>query len=278
MPPDTDPLESLVCPDDHARLARTEDLLRCRACGAEYAVVGGIPDFVSGSRARSARWQAAQRYELAWWAAHGATDRERDRARLARAGAALAALFDDRVGPAWRERAVHVGPAVQGEIHHLPAHERWAVEPLAPALDALGLLEREGVCWVAAMGERLPFADHAFTAGLLPNVIDHVAEPAALLCELHRCLVPGAPLWLTSHVTRPVLAPVLAGLARTRLGYFAGHPFAFTPGRLRALVEAAGFRIVHARTDPTAETGEVGGLRGRLKRRVLGVERVLALA
>jgi hypothetical protein len=269
VPPDPDALAALVCPDDRQRLERAADALLCPRCGARFPLRRGIPDFVWGAGARTARWRAAQRYELAWWRRHGAGGREAERARLAEGAAGVAAVFDETTGRGWRDCVVHVGPAAHGEIHHLPARRRFAVEPLAPALAELGLLEPGDVTWVAAMGERLPFADRSVTGALLPNVIDHVADPPGLLAELHRCLAPGAPLWISAHVTRPSLVPVMTALGVLRLGYFAGHPWSFSAGQLRDRVERAGFRIVREQPGDAASANGAAGWRGRLKSRLL---------
>jgi len=278
VPSEDDAFADLVCPDDRGALEQAQGALRCTACGARYPVAAGIPDFVSGAPAARPRWQTAQRYELAYWTRRSDAPGPDEDDHLRRAAEGLAAQFDAATGPGWRERVAHVGPAGFGEIHHLPARVRWAVEPLAIALDAHGLLVRAtGVHWVAAMGERLPFPDRWLTAALMPNVIDHVADPVRLLAELRRCLAPGAPLWLTSHVTRPALAPLLRLVARTRAGYFAGHPWAFTPDRLRGLVEQAGFRLASEQAGPAVEAPH-GGLRGRLKDGLLGVRYLMAVA
>lgn len=279
LAPERDPLAALVCPDDHGALERRDGTLHCRVCARDYTITRDIPDFVAGGPARTRRWEAAQRYELEFWSEpdRGASAAH-DHARFAAAAAALTTELDTHLGTRWRARVAHVGPAAHGEIHHLPATERYAVEPLAPALDALGLLDRRDVQWVAAMGERLPFADGWLTAALIPNVIDHVAQPARVLAELHRCLGPGAPLWLSSHVAHPLWRAPLAVLARTRLGYFAGHPWTFTAAALREMIEGAGFRVLSEHEGPAVGADERVGLRGAVKRRLLGAHYCLAVA
>lgn len=277
--PEIHPLADLRCTHDGGALESDGDVLRCSACEARFAVVGGIPDFVHDSPTSTARWRAAQRYELHYWTDAADPPPSDQAARWEAAARGLAARFDDAVGPGWRARVLHVGPAGHGEIHHLPARERWAAEPLAIALDLAGRLDRtEGLRWVAAMGERLPFADAWFSAALLPNVIDHVADPARLLEELSRCLAPGAPVWISGHVARAPFASLLAALGRTRIGYFAGHPWAFSERSLDALVSGAGLSIVAAHTGPAVEAAKPIGLRARLKDRVIASRYLLAHA
>jgi len=47
---------------------------------------------------------------------------------------------------------------------------------------------------VHGVAEQLPFADASFDAGFLCWILEHVADPAPVLCELHRVLAPGAPV------------------------------------------------------------------------------------
>lgn len=47
---------------------------------------------------------------------------------------------------------------------------------------------------VEAAAERLPFADGAFDAAFLCWILEHVADPAPVLAEVHRVLQPGAPV------------------------------------------------------------------------------------
>lgn len=278
MPPEGPALDSLRCPHDGGALGFESDGLLCSECHTVYPVFGGIPDFVTGAPAHSPRWQTAQSYELDYWKARGPDTSASEQARWATAASGLADRYDEIAGHGWRERVLHVGPAGHGEIHHLPALERWAVEPLAVELDRAGLLDRGDVRWVAAMGESMPFPDGWFSAAVLPNVIDHVADPARLLAELRRCLSPDSPAWITSHVSHPVFAHSLALLSRTRMGYFAGHPWQFTPARLRALVSDAGFRIVADHTGRAVDAAEVTTWRGRIKGRVLAARYLLVLA
>ncbi len=49
-----------------------------------------------------------------------------------------------------------------------------------------------------ASAEALPVADASFTAALLTQVLEHVAEPVAALREAHRILQPGGRLLLTA--------------------------------------------------------------------------------
>jgi SAM-dependent methyltransferase len=51
-----------------------------------------------------------------------------------------------------------------------------------------------GARFLRAAGERLPFADAAFDAVLCLDVLEHVADERAILCEIARVLRPGGAL------------------------------------------------------------------------------------
>lgn len=223
----------------------------------------------SGGTQRS--WRAAQRYELDWWERHGPAQLPALDARFARGAASLAALLDGQATRDWRRRALQVGTAGVAEIHHLPVRERWAVEPLAPALASRGLLVRGDVRWVCAVGERLPLPDGCLSLVLLPNVIDHVADPARVLSEARRCLEPGGLLWLSCHVSPEWTLPLFAALRRARVGYFVGHPWSFSAARLRALAEGCGMRVRLEWEDETESNDPPKSLRAGAKRRLLRV-------
>jgi SAM-dependent methyltransferase len=85
---------------------------------------------------------------------------------------------------------------------------------------------------VIASLDALPLADGSFDAVLCTQVLEHVADPAVVLAELHRVLRPGGWLWLTVPLTWPLHE----------------EPFDFfryTPYGLTHLLEGAGFGGVH---------------------------------
>jgi SAM-dependent methyltransferase len=102
---------------------------------------------------------------------------------------------------------------------------------------------------VLGRGETLPFGAGAFDGGFLCWVLEHVAEPAALLGEIRRVLAPGAPLFVTevycgSLETHPRL-PNLRTFWRAMCDYQAelgGDPNVGI--RLSGLLRRAGFAEV----------------------------------
>lgn len=77
----------------------------------------------------------------------------------------------------------------------------------------------------------LPVPDRSFDAVLCTQVLEHVPDPASVLAELSRVLVPGGCLWLT--------APFVGQLHEEPYDYFR-----YTAYGLRSLVEGAGFTAV----------------------------------
>lgn len=77
----------------------------------------------------------------------------------------------------------------------------------------------------------LPVADASFDAVLCTEVLEHVAEPAAALAELHRVLAPGGRLLVT--------VPFVIELHEEPHDHFR-----YTSHGLRGLLERAGFEQV----------------------------------
>jgi SAM-dependent methyltransferase len=79
-----------------------------------------------------------------------------------------------------------------------------------------------------APADALPVEDAAFDAVLLTQVLEHVAEPAAVLAEQFRVLRPGGRLYLT--------VPLVWELHELPFDFYR-----YTPAALRHLIEGAGF-------------------------------------
>jgi ubiquinone/menaquinone biosynthesis C-methylase UbiE len=91
----------------------------------------------------------------------------------------------------------HVPPAVTEvvAVEPNPAMRRYAA-PRVASLRERGV--RAGL--VSAVGEALPLPDRSVDCALVSLVLCSVDEPAAVVAELRRVLVPGGPLLVLEHV------------------------------------------------------------------------------
>lgn len=105
---------------------------------------------------------------------------------------------------------------------------------------------------VEAAAERLPFADGAFDAGFLCWILEHVADPARVLGELHRVLAPGAPVVVTEVVNATLFVDPPAPRLMSYWDAFNRHQRALggdpnVGAKLGHLLHHAGFRQVVTR-------------------------------
>lgn len=85
---------------------------------------------------------------------------------------------------------------------------------------------------IVASLDSLPMRDGAFEAIVCTQVLEHVADPATVLVELHRVLAPGGTLWIT--------VPFVGELHEEPWDFYR-----YTSHGLRHLCEQAGFVDVH---------------------------------
>src|SRR5262249_18993103 len=127
-----------------------------------------------------------------------------ERARLGSQARVLARWVHRDLPFADRRRLLEVGCGTGAQLEllleafphlHVTGVDR-AADQLAAAPPALARRAR----LVHADADRLPFTDGAFDAAFLCWILEHVADPAAVLGELHRVLEPGAPVLVTAVV------------------------------------------------------------------------------
>ncbi len=129
-----------------------------------------------------------------------------------------------------------------------------AVDPLAREYAAEGLLPKacERITYIAARGEDIPLPDGTADLVIIENALDHVEDPAAVLNEARRLLVPGGLLWLLVDLSTYSDAM---------------HPHPFDEARLRHLLGVAGFETVTDRvSDHKSHPKAFGEYRGLLRK------------
>jgi 2-polyprenyl-6-hydroxyphenyl methylase/3-demethylubiquinone-9 3-methyltransferase len=122
----------------------------------------------------------------------------------------------------------------------------------------------------------LPFEDGAFDAVLSLGVLEHVADPAASLDELHRVLRPGGTLYVYKLPNRYSWLEWLA--RRLGLAYHGMRPedTLYTEQSAVKLVEAHGFAVESARLANMLPLTLPGKLASRLSGVIWALNRVLA--
>lgn len=135
---------------------------------------------------------------------HGYTADERARLRVQ--ARALSPWVHQHLPYADRRRLLEVGCGTGAQLELLldafPALHVTGVDRAEDQLAAAGLnLAAAGhaarASLVQGSAERLPFDDRSFDAGFLCWILEHVADPAPVLRELHRVLEPAAPVVIT---------------------------------------------------------------------------------
>ena len=108
--------------------------------------------------------------------------------------------------------------------------------------------ERFGIRDVqAAPLERVEYPSGSFDAVTLQHVIEHFRDPVAMIRKIKRWLAPGGLLWLETPDIESGRAK-RDGARWTHLKV-PEHLFYFSEGTLRALLRAAGFRVLSVRRE-----------------------------
>lgn len=226
------------------------------------------------------RWKKAQEYEQGFWeraaqrAAEGSYDQldfyewraGEIQKRLASLGQGQEMLFDGS------RRFVELGSGPIGVLGFLPAQERAAVDPLNHfygSNDHLTELRNADVRYIEASGEAVPLESGRYDLVIMENCIDHVKDPAAVMAEIWRLLVPEGFLYLTVN-------------GRSRPGYYVhrllarlaldpGHPHTFTEGRFQHMLKVHGFDILDYDAGSWASAWRDDLISSGLKRKAKGL-------
>lgn len=214
-----------VCPRCRGPLRREGEALDCTACGGQYPLVAGIPDFrvspgarrkIEQERGRVRRWQE--------WSEELTPEELVERLFASRPGWSPDAVRKrvtvvlegrerlSRELRGWLRPCLPVdgtGPVLDlgcGAGQLLVALARAGHRPVGLDLSlellvvAGALLRSEGVRPILAAGEaeRLPLPDHRLPSVVSLDVIEHVDEPTPYLEEIGRVLRPDGALALTT--------------------------------------------------------------------------------
>ena len=201
--------------------------------------------------ASTARWQRAQRYERDYWSSVAAGIAAGSVAQLNwyqwRAQELARKLQDLGFGAltGGTARVVEVGSGPVGIVGFFPAAERVAVDPLEPHYaenPTLTSLRNPLVQYRAGAAESLPCDSGRYDLAIIENCIDHCRDVDGAMRELERVLGPQGLLYLTVNCRSPWGYVAHRTLSRLRID--AGHPYTFTPDRVRRLLEAHGWKPI----------------------------------
>jgi SAM-dependent methyltransferase len=95
---------------------------------------------------------------------------------------------------------LEIGPGPVGFPDACGARVALAVEPLAPRLEAAGLLLDSDAVYLATGAEAIPLLDGSVDVVVARNSLDHVVDPVAVLSEVVRVLSPGGTLILNVDI------------------------------------------------------------------------------
>jgi len=225
----------------------------------------------------TSRWQAAQKYEQAFWEGVArqivaGTTGHLDGTYQWKAQEMERHLQgvlpeEDRA----KRKVLEVGCGPVGIVGFLSWGERHAVDPLNDfyqANEALSRFRDPKVNYQTAMGEELPFEDKSFDLVLLQNVLDHVKEADRMLREIHRVLRGDGLFYMTVNVRKPWGSTLHALLSRLLIDK--GHPYSFTLQGIREFLHHQGFSIQREWHDDYLEARTIDRRSPALKDKVKG--------
>jgi 2-polyprenyl-3-methyl-5-hydroxy-6-metoxy-1,4-benzoquinol methylase len=134
----------------------------------------------------------------------------------------------------------HIGVMV--ELAQKRGWEAWGVEPsewAAAHARSKGLHVITGTLASAGLPENY------FDVVTMWDVIEHLTDPASVLCDVHRVLKPGGILGVHTIDISSTFARLMG---RRWPWLMEMHLYFFTPKTLRHMLEKTGFQVVHSRT------------------------------
>jgi SAM-dependent methyltransferase len=251
--------DELVCPIDHGLFEKRPGWLSCVRCGRGYPILNGLPHVFPIDE--PPEWRAAQRARLDTLAIAATEGDERPWAPR-RWGRHVEAWLRPHVRLTSNTRLLELGSSVQTRLEGFRCGARYAVDPIAGALSACGLLRPGPVRWIAGNAEQLPLAHGVFDAVLVCGALEVAADPRRVLEETRRVLRPGGVVWLEVEVSAQRAADMRWAV---RVPSASGRLWAFTMAALRHLLADAGLVAVQRmgaaseREGPAAMGSETAG-------------------
>lgn len=262
------------------RIAPTADLVRCRDCGLirrRPLSLGRVPK---------------RHYDRSFYEAHAMIG-----APPPRSLTQILSRIEEALGPG---RLLDVGCGLGAFVAHAAARGWTAVGTEISSWAADDASRRCGGRIVQAPAFPLPFRTNSFDAVFLHHVLEHLADPAAALLEIHRVTRPGGRLvvvvpnefkgllfWAKMFLPEPgsnrrdLWARVVRGLRNQTPDREvpSSHLFFFETGTLRRLMATTPWRITHLSTrreSPPPESRYPGG--ALAKKALHALERALGRA
>ena len=192
----------LACPCCRAGLLVKPSMLRCLSCGAEFIQLSDAwVNLYPEERAKNANEEWKQRQgEMEGWYRNLILDRAQATACFHFDYSPYAVLLRGLTGC-----VLDLGGGIGVTRHFLTSATRYVV--LDPSLDWLSadwtILSEEFPClssipcFVHGVGEQLPFRNGSFDAVTALWSLNHTRDPAGVLSEVHRILVPGGRFLVT---------------------------------------------------------------------------------
>ena len=230
------------------------DFVRCRACGLEF--VHPLPDM----QAMHALYSSARYYSTDNISQYGYDDYVRNKHLYVN-------LFNRRLDDilvytgGQRGRLLDVGCAT-GVLIELARLRGWQVSGVDVSEYATGIA-RDYYNLDVFTGElaQAAYPGEHFDVVVMDDVVEHVADPSALVAEAHRVLKPGGLLTINT--------PNRAGLWHLLMGHRwfhykqTEHTYFFSPRVITRLLEAHGFRVLDAH--PSSKIIDLSYAFGRLR-------------
>ena len=179
----------------------------------------------------SRRWHKAQASERDWWQSRAA---DMDLDFYVAFAQALRRELDGILTLTPDTRILEIGSGAAGILTYLSeSNYRHAVDPLEDfyaSIERFSAFRDPVVQYHTGAGEKLDFPANHFDLIIMDNVLDHCADPAQVLIEMHRVLKPEGTTYFRQN-TYHFWGRLVRGLMEC-FQIDRGHPHTFSKGYL----------------------------------------------